>query len=62
MCCSVLILLRYVGGTDAVFRTNPFGRNRIPVCAKEINFCPVNINSMEIKAYIILTAKRSTSA
>lgn len=45
-----------------MFRTNPFGRNRIPVCAKEINFCPVSINSMEIKAYIILTAKRSTSA
>jgi len=58
----MLMLLLFIGGTDAVFHMNPFGRNKILVCAKEINFCPVNINAMRIKAYIILTAKRSTSA
>jgi len=58
----MLMLLLYIGGTDAVFHMNPFGRNKVLVCAKEINFCPGNINAMEIKAYIILTAKRSTSA
>ena len=52
----MLMLLLYIGGTDAVFHMKPFGRNEILVCVKEINFCPVNKNSMEIKAYIILTA------
>jgi hypothetical protein len=56
------MLLIYIGGTDVVFHTNPFGRNRVLVCAKVINFCPVNINAMEIKAQIILTEKTGTSA
>jgi len=48
-CCSMLMLLLYTGGTDVVFHMNPFGRNKVLGCAKEINFCPVNINAMEIK-------------
>jgi hypothetical protein len=47
--CSMFILLLYIDGTDAVFHMNPFGRNKVLVCAKEINFCTVNINAMEIK-------------
>jgi hypothetical protein len=34
----MLMLLFYIGGTDVVFHMNPFGRNKILVCAKEINF------------------------
>ena len=46
----MLMLLLYIGGTGVVFHMNPFGRNKILVCAKDINFCPVNINAMEIEA------------
>lgn len=49
-CCYMLMLLLYIGDTDALFNMNPFGRNKILVCAKEINGCSVNINTMEIKA------------
>jgi hypothetical protein len=43
------MLLLHIGGTDAVFDMNPFVRNKVLGCAKKINFCPVNINAIEIK-------------
>ena len=46
----MLMLLLYISDTDAVFHMNPFGRNKVLLCAKEINVCPVHINTMEIKA------------